>query len=48
MLYPTVCQVLLGQRTGDLEVWRRDTLSTRVTRGRDVLVRLNNPLTLPR
>lgn len=48
MLYPTMCQVLLGQKTGDLEVWRRHTLSMRLTRVRDVLVRLNNPLTLPR
>lgn len=43
-----MCQVLLGQKTGDLEVWRRHTLSMRLTRVRDVLVRLNNPLTLPR
>lgn len=46
--YPTIFQVLLGQSTGDWGAWRRDTLSMRGTRGRDVLVRLKNPLTFPR
>ena len=47
LCYSTTFQVLLGQRTSDWEEGHL-TLSMRVSRGRDVSVRLKNPLKLPK